>query len=87
MAETTPQGRSRALSALAHQVFGDKTFSDAKTGVGVVATKWILERPMIFKGSVGQAHGRTATFTRVLAYPLPTRSWRPVRLTHSSNVR
>ncbi len=33
-----------------------------KTGVGIVATKWVIERPMIFKGSVAQAHGRVGTF-------------------------
>ena len=33
-----------------------------KTGIGVVATKWDLETPIIFKGSVAQAHGRTGTF-------------------------
>jgi predicted acylesterase/phospholipase RssA len=30
--------------------------------VGIVATRWALEKPMIFKSSVGQAHGRKATF-------------------------
>jgi uncharacterized protein len=33
-----------------------------KTGVGIVTTKWILHRPMIFKSSIAQAHGRTGTF-------------------------
>ncbi len=33
-----------------------------KTGIGVVVTKWVIEKPMIFKGSVAQAHGRTGTF-------------------------
>jgi hypothetical protein len=37
-------------------------FDDVKTGVGVVATKWEIERPMIFKQSIAQAHGRTGTF-------------------------
>ena len=34
-----------------------------KTGVGIVATRWIIERPMIFKTSIEQAHGRTGTFS------------------------
>ena len=34
-----------------------------KTGVGIVATKWVIERPMIFKASVAQAHGRIGTFS------------------------
>jgi uncharacterized protein len=55
-------GKSEALAALAHAVFGETTFSDVKTGIGVVTTKWVIERPMIFKGDVSQAHGRAGTF-------------------------
>ena len=33
-----------------------------KTAVGIVTTKWVIERPMIFKHSIAQAHGRTGTF-------------------------
>jgi predicted acylesterase/phospholipase RssA len=58
----TRSGRSAALAVLAREVFADKTFSDVKTGVGIVATRWEFERPMIFKGDVAQAHGRQATF-------------------------
>ena len=56
------QGKSEALAELAHKVFGKTTFEDVKTGIGVVATKWVIERPMIFKGDVAQAHGRVGTF-------------------------
>jgi uncharacterized protein len=62
MREKKAHGRSAALSKLAHEVFGDQTFNDVKTGVGIVATKWLSERPMIFKGSVAQAHGLKGTF-------------------------
>lgn len=58
----TVAGRSRALAQLATAVFTDKTFRDVKTGIGVVATRWDFEKPMIFKGDVSQAHGRHATF-------------------------
>jgi len=54
--------KSDALRTLAKDVFGDATFSDVKTGIGIVATKWAIERPMIFKGSAEQAHGRKGTF-------------------------
>lgn len=54
--------KSYALADLADEVFGDKMFNDVLTGVGIVTTKWIIERPMIFKGSVAQAHGRIGTF-------------------------
>lgn len=62
MAERSPRARSLALSKLADEVFGDRTFEEVKTDIGVVATKWIIERPMIFKGSIAQAHGRKGTF-------------------------
>ena len=63
MAERSAHARSSALSKLASEIFEDKTFGDVKTGIGVIATRWIVERPMIFKGSVMQAHGRKGTFT------------------------
>ena len=61
----TAGGRSKALAHLTSSVFGNKTFADVKTGVGIVATRWEFERPMIFKGSVTQAHGRYATFRAI----------------------
>ena len=63
MRHKTRKGRTCALEALAKQVFGTKTFADVKTDIGIVATKWIIEKPMIFKGNVEQAHGRKGTFT------------------------
>ncbi|HYK05170.1 MAG TPA: patatin-like phospholipase family protein [Thermoanaerobaculia bacterium] len=62
MKARTPHAKTAALAALSHDVFGERTFADAKTALGIVATKWIIERPMIFKASVEQAHGRTSTF-------------------------
>lgn len=57
-----PRTKSAALATLANDVFGDKAFSDVKTNLGVVTTKWALEKPMIFKSNVNQAHGRQSTF-------------------------
>jgi predicted acylesterase/phospholipase RssA len=62
MRARSAQGKSAALAHLAKTVFSDSTFADVKTGVGIVATRWDFEKPMIFKGSVAQAHGRHATF-------------------------
>lgn len=62
MSQKTAPARSQALKNLASEVFGDTTFSDVKTGVGIVTAKWLTERPMIFKGSIAQAHGRVCTF-------------------------
>ena len=58
----TASTRSAALATLASDVFGGATFRDVKTGIGIVATRWQFERPMIFKGDAAQVHGRAATF-------------------------
>ena len=62
MRQRTKGGRSAALAKLAEEVFGERMFTEVKTGVGIVATRWAFEKPMIFKGSVEQAHGRKNTF-------------------------
>jgi patatin-like phospholipase/acyl hydrolase len=62
MSMRTPSARSEALRELAELVFKESTFEDVLTGLGVVTTKWEIETPMIFKGSVAQAHGRVGTF-------------------------
>lgn len=62
MQRKTADEKSAALERLAKEVFKDQKFDAVKTGVGIVTTKWEIERPMIFKGSVGQAHGRVGTF-------------------------
>jgi uncharacterized protein len=56
------QEKSKALAYLADQVFGEAKFDSVKTNIGIVTTRWIEERPMIFKGSIQQAHGRQGTF-------------------------
>jgi predicted acylesterase/phospholipase RssA len=62
MQRKKPTEKSNALQELATEVFGDDKFDSVKTGVGIVTTKWLIERPMIFKGSIEQAHGRAGTF-------------------------
>jgi predicted patatin/cPLA2 family phospholipase len=62
MRHKTAGGRTKALDKLVVEVFGDKDFTEVKTGIGIVATYWDLQKPMIFKASVAQAHGREATF-------------------------
>lgn len=62
MRPSKPRDRSAALAKLATSVFGDRTFADAKTNVGIVTTRWDFEKPMIFKSDVAQAHGRQGTF-------------------------
>lgn len=58
----TPSQKSAKLAELAKEIFKEAKFDSVKTGVGIVTTRWVIERPMIFKGSVEQAHGRKGTF-------------------------
>jgi uncharacterized protein len=62
MSKKSRREKSRALAKLADTVFKDDKFDKMKTGVGIVTTKWVIERPMIFKTSIEQAHGRMGTF-------------------------
>ena len=57
MRARSPDEKSKALKEVADTVFEKRKFDAVKTGVGIVTTKWVIERPMIFKGSVTQAHG------------------------------
>ncbi|RWR13241.1 patatin-like phospholipase family protein [Paenirhodobacter populi] len=57
-----PASKSAALTELAREVFEDQRFDAFKTEIGIVATRWMEERPMIFKTSMGQAHGSKASF-------------------------
>jgi uncharacterized protein len=54
--------RTSALRKLANTVFADTNIEHFKTAIGIVATSWKDERPLIFKASVGQAHGSKGSF-------------------------
>jgi len=62
MSKWTRWGRSAALERLADEVFGDLRFDAFKTDIGIVGTRWIDERPIIFKTYAGQAFFGSATF-------------------------
>jgi predicted acylesterase/phospholipase RssA len=62
MGHKDASGRTKALDKLVREVFGEMDFKAVKTGIGIVATYWDLQKPMIFKTSVAQAHGREGTF-------------------------
>lgn len=70
MKRKTAPARSAALAALADTVFADAQFTAMRTGVGIVATRWMIERPMIFKTSIEQAHGRMGTFAPGFGVPV-----------------
>jgi predicted acylesterase/phospholipase RssA len=62
MKNNKPAGKSKALGELADDVFGDKRFDAMRTGIGIVTTNWLLEKPMIFKNLASHAHGSVGTF-------------------------
>ncbi len=62
MALSGANARSAALEKLAANVYGDLKFDAMKTGVGIVAARWLEEKPMIFKSGIQQAHGMHSTF-------------------------
>lgn len=62
--------KTKALTELAADVYGDAAFDAMKTGIGIVATRWMVERPMIFKAHPAQAHGRVATFVPGFGVPV-----------------
>lgn len=63
-------GRSQALAALSNNVFAGASFKDVKTNVGIVATRWVLEKPMIFKSALGQAYGMKDSFIPGFGVPI-----------------
>jgi hypothetical protein len=87
MARGDRAGKSAALAALGEQVFGDTKFDAMKTGVGIVATRWLIERPMIFKTSIEQAHGRMGTFSPGFGCTVSDAVQRRVRHIRSSSRR
>lgn len=54
--------RSRKLKKHARRIFGEAQFDAFRTDVGIVTMHYDSAKPMIFKSSVKQAHGRHATF-------------------------
>jgi patatin-like phospholipase len=62
MKKSSTASRTRALLSSARDVFSEQHCDVFKTNVGIVATNWNDERPIIFKTSVKQAHGSKHSF-------------------------
>jgi patatin-like phospholipase/acyl hydrolase len=62
MKPTRPGSKTKALQKLANTIFIETQVSGFKTAIGIVATNWKEERPLIFKASVDQAHGSIGSF-------------------------
>ncbi len=57
-----PGNKSAALKRVADELYGKFQWSDFKTRIGIVATNWTHERPLIFKNVVAAVYGMKATF-------------------------
>lgn len=62
MKHRTRRRRTAALEKSIREILPEVRFEDMKTGVGIVVTNYETEKPMVFKSSPRQAHGRKATF-------------------------
>lgn len=57
-----PANKSAELKRVADELYKGLQWSDFKTRVGIVATNWTREKPLIFKNQIDAAHGMKATF-------------------------
>jgi uncharacterized protein len=62
MARWLPSRKTAALEELAEKVFREQKFDSFRTRMGIVATRWDAERPMIFKTGADQAYAGKGTF-------------------------
>ena len=62
--------RSRKLEKHARDVFGNDKFDAFKVDIGIVAMHYDYAKPMIFKSSIKQAHGRHSTFEPGFGCPI-----------------
>ncbi len=62
MKATKRTERSAQLATVASTIFGGTGFDAVKIPLGIVATKWMMGTPLIFKAYAKQAHGRSASF-------------------------
>lgn len=54
--------KSAELLRVADELFGGSKWEDFKTNVGIVATNWTQEKPLVFKNNVKAAYSMKATF-------------------------
>lgn len=54
--------KSAELKEVADQLYKDYQWADFRTRIGIVATNWTRERPLLFKNQIDAAYGMKATF-------------------------
>ena len=56
--------KSKKLRKLGAKIFEDKKFDQFKTGVGIIATNYNTQKPLIFKNDIARAHGTKSSFVQ-----------------------
>ncbi len=56
------KNKSKTLTKLGKEIFGEQKFGSFKTGIGIVAMNYDTQKPLIFKNSVDRAHGVKGSF-------------------------
>ncbi|RZK22811.1 MAG: patatin [Flavobacterium sp.] len=54
--------KSKKLRKLGSDIFGDRKFDEFKTGIGIIATNYNTQKPLIFKNDIARAHGTKSSF-------------------------
>lgn len=54
--------KTKKLKTLGKEIFGDSKFDKFKTGIGIIATNYETQEPLIFKNDVARAHGTVSSF-------------------------
>jgi patatin-like phospholipase/acyl hydrolase len=57
-----PSNKSAKLQEVADALYKEFEWSDFKTRIGIVATNWTREKPLLFKNQIDAAYGMKATF-------------------------
>lgn len=71
MSYSTAKGRTNALLRHAIPIFGNRSFENCSTCLGIVGVRCDHFRPIIFKNTEYLAHGRKDTFVPGFGVPLP----------------
>ena len=62
MSKGSRKGKSQKLKELGDEVFGNFSFEDFKTDIGIVSLNYDTQNPLVFKSNIKQAHGMHHSF-------------------------
>lgn len=64
MSKGSRKGKSQKLKELGDEVFGNFSFEDFKTDIGIVSLNYDTQNPLVFKSNIKQAHGMQHSFVK-----------------------